>query len=624
MKFLPLCGSLLILFTTIAGAATFVVTNTANTGPGSFRQAILSANTTPGANVINFNIPGSGVQTISLTNQLPDITNVVFINGFSQPGSSANTLTNGDNSVHLIRLDGLYVTNTSPVGLNFPAPNPFVPSPASGSTVRGLIIVRFYYAIKMAEASNMTIAGNWIGMDVGGIAHGTTQPGIEIDASFNPSTGHVIGGLTPADRNVISGNRYGIYFNGTIGNSVVQGNFIGTDPTGTLPRGNLFGGVYIFSGTNITVGGTSEAARNIISASTFAGGCGVGIQSGKNFVLGNYIGTDVSGQYDLGNVSDGVYVFAANSNRIAGNVIANNRRNGINLDTANGNVIENNYIGSDISGTRSLGNALAGIAITGGTNRIGGLANGQGNVIYNNGGGGVEIGTAAIVPQRNEIAGNSIYNNGGLAVDLYPLNPAFSTGINTNDFQDADTGVNGMQNFPVLTNAVISSGLLAVRGNFNSKPAGLYRIELFATPSWDALNIPEGKIFLGSTNVTTDAAGNANFTANLGSAPDPAYLITATATDSSGNTSEFSAGIPMTASAVTSPLLTLSRSGGGNGVFSLSWSAAGFTLERTASLTPPISWTAITTGITSLNGTNFLLVTNNASPALQFFRLRSP
>ena len=121
----------------IASAAVFTVTNVNDNGAGSLRQAILNANASPGADTINFNIPGSGVQTIAPTNALPDITDIVTINGFSQPGSSANSLANGDNAVILIRLDGFNITSGFPIGLNFssvaaPAAVPFAACALSG------------------------------------------------------------------------------------------------------------------------------------------------------------------------------------------------------------------------------------------------------------------------------------------------------------------------------------------------------------------------------------------------------------------------------------------------------------------------------------------------------------
>jgi hypothetical protein len=134
--------------------------------------------------------------------------------------------------VILIRLDGFKITSGFPIGLNFSGVT------TSGSSVRGLCIVRFSNGVKVNEASNITIAGNWVGMDVDGVARGTSNEGIYITSFFNPGNNIVIGGTSPADRNVISGNRYGVWFSGsTTANSFVQGNFIGTDPTGTLPRG---------------------------------------------------------------------------------------------------------------------------------------------------------------------------------------------------------------------------------------------------------------------------------------------------------------------------------------------------------------------------------------------------
>src|SRR3954467_14828133 len=94
-------------------AATFVVTNTADSGAGSLRQAIISANATPGANLIQFNLPGSGVRTIAPFTQFPDITNSVTIDGYSQPGSITNTLASANNAVLAVRLDGASVTNNA-------------------------------------------------------------------------------------------------------------------------------------------------------------------------------------------------------------------------------------------------------------------------------------------------------------------------------------------------------------------------------------------------------------------------------------------------------------------------------------------------------------------------------
>jgi parallel beta-helix repeat protein len=610
-----------LLAVTTLNAATYTVTNTGQSGAGSLRQAILDANANPGADVISFNIDGSGVQTIALTNALPDITGTVFINGYSQPGSSPNTLINGDNSVHLIRLDGFKITSGLPLGINFTG------AAASGSSVRGLCIIRFSKGIQINEAASVTVAGNWIGMDLDGVARGTTFEGIYVYSFSNPANNIVIGGTMPADRNVISGNRYGIYFSGaTTGISQVQGNFIGTDPTGTLPRGNLFGGVYIFTGTNITIGGSVGGARNIICGATAAGGTGVTVQGGSgNSIQGNFIGTDVTGQYDLGNIADGIYVTSSKNTRIIGNEIVNSRANGINLASSTGTVVENNLIGTDGSTTRPLGNALAGITITGSTNRVGGLSAGQANTIQFNGGAGVEVTAATAV--QNEISGNSIYDNGGLAIDLTPA------GVNTNDVLDADTGANGLQNSPVLTGASIAFSALSVQGALNSQAGAVYRLEFFATPAWDPTNTPEAKVFLGATNVATDGSGNASFAADFPVAPDTNWIVTATATDANGNTAELSAGSDLVSSGVANPSLAVSANtssgGGGSGTFtttSISWPSAAtfFLLEKADSLNPPVQWLPVTSGIMDVAGTKSFTFTNTGANTNEFFRLKKP
>ena len=599
-----------------ASAAVFTVTSPNDNGAGTLRQAILDANANPGLDTINFNLPGSGIQTIAVTNALPDITNAVTINGYSQPGSSANTLANGDNATILIRLDGLKATG-SPIGLNFTGAG------AAGSSVRGLCIVRFYRGIQINETANVTVAGDWIGMDLDGIARGSTYEGIYIYSFFSQASSILIGGSTPADRNVISGNRYGVWFSGaTTGNSFVQGNFIGTDPTGTLSRGNLFGGVYIFNGTNITVGGASASLRNIISGATAAGGTGVTVQSGpNNLIQGNYIGTDVTGQYDLGNVSDGIYITSSAGTRIYDNQVVNNRANGINLSSSSSTVIQNNLVGTDATATRPLGNALAGITISGSTNKVGGLLAGQGNTIQFNVGAGVEV--TSTTAQQNEISGNSVYDNGGLAIDLYPV------GATTNDVMDVDTGANGLQNYPILTNATISYSAITVQGILSSKAGASCRVEVFATPAWDATNQPEGKLFLGSTNLVTDGSGNVAFNATFGTAPATNWVVTASATDANGNTSELSPGITIGSNGVASPPLVIVPAGVANGgtvKATVAWpiAASFFGLEKAGSLNPPVQWQSVTSGIVDAGGTRSFTFTNNGNGSNLFFRLKKP
>jgi titin len=139
-----------------------------------------------------------------------------------------------------------------------------------------------------------------------------------------------------------------------------------------------------------------------------------------------------------------------------------------------------------------------------------------------------------------KISANSIAGNGGLGIDLAPL------GVNVNDPGDGDTGPNGGQNYPVLSSARTIGGATTVTGAFNSRPNQSYVIELFASPSADPSGHGEGATFIGQLTVVTDAAGNASLSAAIPTAVPIGQVITATATDGQGNTSEFSNAVVVT------------------------------------------------------------------------------
>src|SRR5262245_42042999 len=172
-----------------AWAVDFEVTSTNDNGAGSFRQAIVDANTNSGPDRIVFHIPGNDVQTIRPITPLPAITDPVVIDGYTQPVASPNTLTNADNAVLRIQLDGV---NLSFDGLVLRGGN---------STVRGLSIARFVNGISIRSSSNV-VAGNYIGTEESGPNALGNAIGIYLaDACCN-----VIGGVRPEDRNVIAGN----------------------------------------------------------------------------------------------------------------------------------------------------------------------------------------------------------------------------------------------------------------------------------------------------------------------------------------------------------------------------------------------------------------------------------
>jgi hypothetical protein len=599
-------------------ASVFTVTNTADIGPGSLREAIVSANATPGADSIVFTIPGVGVHTIAPLTALPDITNTVTIDGYSQPGSRANTLADGDDAVLRIRLDGLYLTNSFASALTL--------KNAGGNVVRGLAIVRFFSGIQINASSGNTIAGNWIGLDLDGIARGGNGAGVNVTcAVFNRAISNVIGGTAPADRNIISGHWDGVSFSpGPASLNSVLGNFIGTDATGTLPRGNKFTGVTIQTATNITIGGTSPGERNVIAACTAAGGTAVSILGSSGDVIqGNFIGTDVTGTYDLGHSANGITlqgttgVTIGGSDSGAGNRICNSRASGISLLGCTGTVIQRNFIGTDAAAARPLGNAQGGIYLQGSsTNTLGNAleaATGNtGNVIFYNGGTGVSV----YMGEANSILGNRIYDNAGLAIDLG------ADGLTANDPGDWDTGANGLQNSPVLTNVSSTVSSAQMQGALNSTPSATFRLEFFSCPPWPPGLPTQGRTYLGGANVTTDAAGDAAFSITLPLPVPSGEFVTATATDEAGNTSEFSPGFFASPGGTLQGVsLSLTNAGG---AATLAWPSAAtdFLLESTPSLTPPVLWERIDTGIADDGVQKSYAMTNKFPATNQFFRLR--
>jgi len=200
---------LAVLLGAASRAATFTVTNTNSAGPGSLRQAILDANAATGPDRIEFAIPGAGVHTITPFPPLPTITDPVVIDGYTQPGSSPNTLADGTNAVLLIELRE--ISNTAPSdGLIITAGN---------STVRGLVLDGFTDnnapngAIILTGGGSNVIEGNFIGPDPTGAA----APGNNTGVLVQDSAQNLIGGTTPAARNLISGNGVGIDMQGSLG-----------------------------------------------------------------------------------------------------------------------------------------------------------------------------------------------------------------------------------------------------------------------------------------------------------------------------------------------------------------------------------------------------------------------
>ena len=382
--------------------ASFLVINTVDSGPGSLRQAILDSDAdTAGTNTIDFSIPGDGVQTLAPVSPLPAITQSVLIDGFSQPGY-AGTL--------LIELSGSQAGTSN--GLTIKGPD---------VTVRGLDINAFSQGagihVTGTGATGNWVYGNFLGTDPTGTQAVPNNTGVQIDGGAANNT---IGGTTAGAGNVISANgNSGIWITGagTTG-VVVQQNLIGTDLTGTKPLGNADPGVQIDGGAaNNTIGGTTADAGNVISANRDCGIWITGAGTTGVVVQHNLIGTDVTGTKPLGNASSGVAISGGAANTTiggttadAGNVISANGGNGIWITDAGttGVVVQHNFIGTDVTGTKALGNADPGVGIAGGATNttIGGTTAGAGNVISANGDDGIWItgaGTTGVVVQHNLI-----------------------------------------------------------------------------------------------------------------------------------------------------------------------------------------------------------------------------
>jgi len=241
----------------------------------TLRAAIQQANATSGKDTIKFNIPGGpGVKTITPSSELPDITQAVIIDGYTQPGASANTLANGTNAALMVELNGAGFNLASRSGLGIAASN---------TTVRGLIINRWDSAVRIERGTRKNvISGNFLGTDSSGNQDLGNGNGVVVQGAS-----HTVGGAAPGLRNLISGNQNGVAIYGS-GNNKVLGNLIGTKFDGTSLLGNSADGVRIFESPNNTIGG-SVSARNIIAFNGFDGVRILGSQATRNRVLSNSI-----------------------------------------------------------------------------------------------------------------------------------------------------------------------------------------------------------------------------------------------------------------------------------------------------------------------------------------------
>lgn len=633
------CFALLLFILSPAFSTIFTVSNSNDAGAGSLREAISLANTTVGWDTIQFNILGAGVKTINLLSAFPTIQDTLFIDGSSDPAYvglplieiNANGQTNGfflNANAAFSKIHALIVTRSTYAGIQSFAdrltitachigvdgagstalPNNFmgigiynsshVNIGGTAANEGNLVAGNGGVGIFFSNSDSSFVLGNKLGVDISGtIAIGNAQ-----GTSANSCREITIGGNTAAHRNLISGNGIGIQMYESSHNHV-YGNYIGTDINGTtaipntsnglyvrgdsnqiggilagqgnLISGNGNGGITLFSGavlgdsafgnqilgnfigTDISgtlaipnrmgisigvgvhrteIGGSTPAHRNVISGNATQG---IHINfSDSTIIYGNFIGTDISGTLALGNQTNGISIsncgltFIGNGTAAGANIISGNQENGIILSNGNDSTfIQHNYIGTDFSGLQYLPNSLTGIYIRlNNTNSlVGGTVAGEGNYIANNLQRGIDVNSASALNHR--ILGNSIYDHPNPGILL--------SGGNNNQAAPDITGFSGTIN-------------TTINGTFSSAPNTNYRLEFFSSPT-----SAQGKTFLGFSNITTDAAGNYGLNETFAvtiTAAEP--ILTATATDPNGNTSAFGVEAVLEAEAGLDPLAT--------------------------------------------------------------------
>jgi len=389
--------------------ATFTVCNTLDDGSThSLRWAITQANAdTDPTSLINFNIAASGVQTILVGSSsayagqaLPALTHPTTIDGTTEPGfATAGTPVIVLNGSQAGAVDGLDITG-------------------GNSTIKGLVIQQFQGSGLVLETNGGDrIQGNYIGTNAAGTVALANTNGIAIYSNAN-----TIGGTSAGAGNVISGNNnvgVGIFAAAASGN-LVQGNYIGTNASGTSAVPNAAYGVLVLAASGNTIGGAVAGSGNVVSGNGQIGVFLAGTGTTGNVVAGNDIGTNPNGTAALANAVYGVVINAGASGNLiggttsgAGNVVSANGQVGVFLSGTGttGNVVAGNDIGTNLNGTAALANAAYGVAINGGAsdNTVGGTTPGAGDVVSGNGAVGVFLTGSGTT--GNVVAGNDIGTN---------------------------------------------------------------------------------------------------------------------------------------------------------------------------------------------------------------------
>jgi len=398
------CAGALALACTDARAATYGVVNTNDGGAGSLRQAILDANATAEADTIAFAIPGTGPFTIAPLTRLPDLRGALVIDGYTQPGSASNTRRPDEGG-----LDGTLMIEIHGPGNGFGLVLA-TGTPAADVTLRGIVLNGFQWQIGGGNAaSRLTIHGCYIGTTIDGTA-ALTGASAACMSTIGTSR---IGGTLPEQRNLFANCGNGAIAVGS-GDTVIEGNLIGTDASGEraiAAADGGGGGIVVSTGTGhprLRIGGATPDARNVISGNRGVGG----------IALFGSLGFDAYAAFE----------------------------------------ITGNYIGTDWSGTRAVPNGYAeapqfsgGIVLwrsapDASPAPIGGYAPGEANLIAYNHGAGI-LSREGRDAESFDNRGNAIHHNRGVGranVDVAPAGPS------QDDPGDPDTGANRRQNRPEI------------------------------------------------------------------------------------------------------------------------------------------------------------------------------
>ena len=424
----------------------------------------------------SYGITMTGVSNSAIGGTTAGARNVISGNGLSGVSAFATAASPTSNNTIAGNYIGTNAAGTAPL----PNTNGIFLSGTAGAVMSGNIIGsvggganvisgNLDYGITLAGLVDTTrIVANLIGLNASGTGPlGNSNSGISL---LSGATSATIGGTSAGEGNVISGNGSatilgnGIFASGG-GSHVIQGNRIGTNAAGDAGIRNVFGGVRLLNSSGNTIGGTTAAARNIISG-------------------------------------NGAFAFIASGVILEG--------------SSTGNTVQGNYIGTNAAGDAALGNLGHGVEISASNNTIGGTAAGAGNIIAFNNVDGVAVDSGA----GNAIRGNSIHSNFSLAIDLAPDGPS------ANDIGDADAGGNNVQNFPILTSAL--QGSTIVSGTLNSVANTTFALDFFANTGCNASTEAQRYLGSGTVATNGAGNGSFNITLTANSIAGESITATAT------------------------------------------------------------------------------------------------